>query len=94
MAKFKLLKPRPSLKGNFKKGNDSAYISLGVEDIVYLSPSPYVTDSFLKDSRAVRFWSSVYNEHVYSNQKDVFLLSLHLQNADHFGKEMHEVLLI
>lgn len=82
MVKFKLLKPRPSLKDGFKRG---------VEDIVYLSP--YVTESFLKD-RVVHFWSSVYNEQVYSDQKDVCLLSLHLQNADHFGKEMHEVLLI
>ena len=92
MAKFKLLKPRPSLKGEFKKGIDGAYISLGVEDIV--DSSPYATDYFLKDSRAVRFWTSVYNGQVYSNQIDVRLLSLHLLNADHFGKEMHEVLLI
>ncbi len=93
MVKFKLLKPRPSLKGGFKRGNDGTYISLGVEDIVYLSPSPYVTESFLKD-RVVHFWSSVYNGHGYSDQIDVCLLSLHLQNADHFGKEMHEALLI
>ena len=89
MAKFKLLKPRPSLKGGFKRGIDGAYISLGVEDVVYTSP----TESFLKD-RVVRFWPSVYNGQVYSDQIDVCLLSLHLQNADHFGKEMHEVLLI
>ncbi len=92
MAKFKLLKPRPSLKGEFKRGIDGEYISLGVEDVVYLSPS-YVTESFLKD-RAVYFWTRVYNEHVYSNQKDVCLLGLHLLNADHFGKEMHEVLML
>lgn len=93
MVKFKLLKPRPSLKGGFKRGNDGTYISLGVEDIVYLSPSPYVTESFLKD-RVVHFWPSVYNGQVYSDQIDVCLLSLHLQNADHFGKEMHEVLML
>ena len=91
MAKFKLLKPRPSLKGGFKRGIDGEYISLGVEDVVYTSP--YATESFLKD-RVVRFWPSVYNGQVYSDQIDVCLLSLHLQNADHFGKEMHEVLLI
>ena len=92
MVKFKLLKPHPSLKGEFKRGNDAAYISLGVEDIVNISPCDSLY--FLKDSRVAHFWPTVYNGQVYSDQIDVCLLSLHLQNADHFGKEMDEVLLI
>lgn len=94
MAEFKLEKPRLRLidprlrlKSNFLRSSDGVYISLGVEETVDYN------GFFMEHTR--HFPGSFDDEYVHNVYRvDVWLLSTLLLNADHFGKEMHEVLSI
>lgn len=86
-----LIKARPRLRSNFIKGSDGEYISLGVDLGV---EETVTTDSFFME-RTRHFpgcFDDKYVDRIY--RLDVWLLSTLLLNADHFGKEMHEVLYI
>lgn len=94
MAEFKLekprlrlIQPRLRLKSNFLRSFDGVYVSLGVEEAAGYN-------GFIMEHTG-HFPASLDSEYLHNVYRvDVWLLNTLLLNADHFGKEMHEVLSI